>query len=76
MIAKDSIQASMKLQKMYVCACSEAIRQNESHKLAENCWPIFQGALVSPEYFSVEFAVLLIMSRLKADKLIHQASDS
>lgn len=58
------------------CACSEAVRRNKNHRLAENCCPIFQGALASPEHFSAEFAVLLIMSWLKADKLIHQASDS
>lgn len=62
---------------VYECGCSEATRQNEKQRLAENCCPIFWGALVSPEHFSAEFAVLLIMSRLKADKLIHQrASDS
>lgn len=42
----------------------------------ENCCPICQGALVSPEHFSAEFAEPQRMSRLKADKLIHQASDS
>lgn len=62
---------------VYECGCSEATRQNEKQRLAENCCPIFWGALVSPEHFSAEFAVLLIMSQLKADKLIHQrASDS
>lgn len=63
----ETTNSSMKLQKIWGCA--EATRQNESHRLAVNCCPVFQGAL-NPEHFSVTVSVPLIMSRLKADKLI------
>lgn len=62
-----------------VCMCAVALRQHD--RMRSTDWQKIaalssRGLWLAQKHFSAEFAALLIMSRLKADKLIHQASDS
>lgn len=62
-----------------VCMCAVALRQHD--RMRSTDWQkiaalSFRGFWRAQKHFSAEFAALLIMSRLKADKLIHRASDS